>query len=305
MKRAYLIDRESLGGGMEYIRRKIAAHAGDECAVFFSCKGECTARNMNRWGAGEIHANHLKALFQLFRNPFVRPRAKVVFTVHGLHLRKYGFLPKTVPNRLKRALRLSLERWLYAKCDRIVALTPTDAADVKRLYGENLPVDIEPNSVDKADFLREEGMPLKYAECEFAYICIARFDFPKGIDVLIEAASLAQDQLRGSSRRILLIGDGPEYGSMKRLAAERGVEDVVEFAGAIPNAGAYMKCAGCVVSPSRWEGMPYLMLEAVAKGCKVIASDCPGNRDVLAGYPDARFFPVEDARALAKLLAEG
>ena len=39
-----------------------------------------------------------------------------------------------------------------------------------------------------------------------------------------------------------------------------------------------------VVSPSRWEGMPYLMMKARALGCRVLATDCPGNRDVLAGY---------------------
>lgn len=38
-----------------------------------------------------------------------------------------------------------------------------------------------------------------------------------------------------------------------------------------------------LVAPSRWEGMPYLLLEAVARGRRVIAFDCPGNRDVLKG----------------------
>ena len=39
-----------------------------------------------------------------------------------------------------------------------------------------------------------------------------------------------------------------------------------------------------VVLPSRWEGMPYLMMKARALGCQILASDCPDNRDVLAGY---------------------
>ena len=47
MKTAYLIDRDSVGGGMEYIRRQIAAHPGDESRVFFSCRGECAAAKMN------------------------------------------------------------------------------------------------------------------------------------------------------------------------------------------------------------------------------------------------------------------
>ena len=135
MRRAYLIDRNSVGGGMEYIRRQVAAHPGDECRVFFSDRGECTAAKMDEWGADVVHANHLKALLQLLRNPFARPRGKIVFTVHGIHLRKYDFLPRTFANRTKRWLRLRVERWLYGRCDRLIALTQTDAADMQRLYG--------------------------------------------------------------------------------------------------------------------------------------------------------------------------
>ena len=56
------------------------------------------------------------------------------------------------------------------------------------------------------------------------------------------------------------------------------------FAGAIPEAERHLKCASAVVSPSRWEGMPYLMMKARALGCRILATDCPGNRDVLTGY---------------------
>jgi len=303
MKVAYLTDRDSVGGGMEYIRRQIAAHPGDESRVFFSCRGECTAAKMDAWGADVIHANHLKALAQLFRRPFKKPRGKVVFTVHGIHLRKYDFLPKTLANRLKRLLRLLLERRLYRKCHRLIALTETDAADVQRLYGPGLPVVVEPNAVDPAEFVKAvEG--LRYGPDEFAFVCIARFDFQKGQDVLISAIALAQDALRKAGRRTLLVGGGGTFDEVRRVAEDKGVSDLVEFAGEIPDAGVYMTCGEMLVAPSRWEGMPYLLLEAVARGRSVIASDCPGNRDVLKGYTAARLFPVEDAAALASLMTE-
>ena len=57
-----------------------------------------------------------------------------------------------------------------------------------------------------------------------------------------------------------------------------------------------------LVVPSRWEGMPYLLLEAVARGQAVIASDCLGNRDVLKDYAAARLFKVEDVDGLASLM---
>ena len=302
MRRAYLIDRDSVGGGMEYIRRQIAARPDDESRVFFSCRGECAAAKMNAWGAEVIHVNHLKALVQLFRNPFARPRGKVVFTVHGIHLRRYDFLPKSFANQMKRWLRLWLERWLYRKCDKIIALTETDAADIQRLYGPGLPVAVEPNVVDMAEFAAVPREELRYRPDEFAFACIARFDFQKGQDVLVRAIALAQDALRKASWKTLLVGGGQTFDEIKRLAESEGVADLIEFAGEIPHAGVYMTCARVLVAPSRWEGMPYLLLEAVARGRRVIASDCPGNRDVLNGYSGADMFPVEDAVCLARLL---
>ena len=304
MRRAYLIDRDSVGGGMEYIRRQIAAHPSDEAHVFFSERGDCTAATMNAWGADLVHVNHLKALVQLFRNPFARPRGKVVFTVHGIHLRKYDFLPKTVANRLKRGLRLWLERRLYRKCNQLIALTETDAADIQRLYGPGLPVVVEPNVVGRTEFVGIPREGLRYRPDEFAFVCIARFDFQKGQDVLMRAIALAQDALRRTSRKTLLIGGGQTLDEMKRLAVKEGVADIIEFAGEIPDAGVYMTCARILVAPSRWEGMPYLLLEAVARGRNIIASDCPGNRDVLKDYAAARLFKVEDAEGLAALMAE-
>ena len=288
---------------MEYIRRQIAAHPHDECRVFASARGECTAGKMNAWGADVVHANHLKALVQLFRNPFTRPRGKVVFTVHGIHLRKFDFLPKTLSNRIKRFLRLSLERRLYRKCDELIALTETDAADIRRLYGTDLPVRVEPNAV-AADELTQSTSALRYQPEAFAFACIARFDFQKGQDILLLAIAQAQDKMRAYGRRTLLIGGGPTLEDMKSLAEDSGISDIVEFAGEIPDAGVYMTCAKKLVAPSRWEGMPYLLLEAVARGASVIASDCPGNRDVLKDYAAAELFPTGDVARLAGLLSE-
>ena len=302
MKIAYLIDRDSVGGGMEYVRRQMAIHPDGQCRVFFADRGACTAAGVNAWGADVIHVNHLKALLQLFRNPFVRPQGKVVFTVHGIHLRKYDFLPKSFSNRAKWFIRLSLERWLYQKCDQLIALTETDAEDIKRLYGENLPVVVEANSIDVSSLKNPVG--LKYCENEFAFVCIARFDFQKGQDILVKAIDLAQQELRALGKKTLLIGGGATLEETKRFVDEKGIADLVEFAGEIPDAGVYMTCGQTLIAPSRWEGMPYLLLEAVARGRRVIASDCPGSRDILRDCSNAKMFPVEDSDRLAELMVE-
>ena len=288
MKIAYLIDRNSLGGGMEYIRRQIAAHPNDECRVFLSERGECTARRMDEWAAEEIVVSHLKALLQLLGNPFRRPKGRVTFVVHGIHLRKYvwrrneggGLIEAALPFWLRRGL----EAWLYHRCDRIVALTPTDRDDILRLYGRGLRVDVEPNTLDGWVAKLSDSLPAGI-EGPFKYLCIGRFDYPKGQDRWIrEISKKEKGKRKKCGGRTLFIGDGPTLAECKRLAEELGVEDLCVFAGAIPEADRYLECAEVVVSPSRWEGMPYLMMKARALGCRILATDCPGNRDVLTGY---------------------
>ena len=190
---------------------------------------------------------------------------------------------------------------LYRKCDKLIALTETDAEDIKRLYGENLPVVVEANSIDVSCLKPPVG--LRYGENEFAFVCIARFDFQKGQDILVKAIDLAQQELRASGKRALLIGGGASLEETKRFVDEKGIADLIEFAGEISDAGVYMTCGQTLIAPSRWEGMPYLLLEAVARGRRVIASDCPGNRDVLKNYAHATLFSVVDYIALAGLLS--
>jgi glycosyltransferase involved in cell wall biosynthesis len=302
MKIAYLIDRDVLGGGMTYIYRKISEHSNDDCQIFFSEKGECTATAMNDWGAEIIYVNHLRALLQLYRNPFVRPHGRVIFVVHGIHLRKFDFLPKTFSNQLKRYLRLCLESILYRKCDTLIALTEIDATDIHKLYGTDLRIIVEPNSLDVSSLRLAED--LRFEVDQFAFVSIARFDFAKGLDILIKAIALAQNRFRQIGATVLMIGSGPTFEDIKQLVNTSGISDLVVFTGEIKDAGVYMMCGRTLVSSSRWEGMPYLLLEAVARNRRVIASDCSGNKAVVDGYALAKTFAVENVKELSELMIE-
>lgn len=289
MKVAYLIDNESIGGGCEYIARKSAARqaVGDVCCTFYSKRGECRSASLDAWGADEIVVNHLKALVQLLGNPFRRPKGRVTFVVHGIHLRKYAWRRKEggglIETVLPYWLRRWMEAWLYHRCNRIVALTESDQADILRWYGHSLKVEVEPNSLKGWVPRLAEGLP-PGATGSFDYICIGRFDYQKGQDRWIEKIKNEELRMKNNGWRTLFIGDGSTLVECKSLAKKLGVVDRCVFAGAIPEAERYLKCAPVVVSPSRWEGMPYLLMKARALGCRILATDCPGNRDVLAGY---------------------
>lgn len=296
MRIAYLIDKEAVGGGNAYIAHERAAHTADETAVFYAAKGECRAARLNAWKPDLTIVNHLRALLQLYANPFVKPRGEVVFIAHGIHLRKFDFLPKTPVNRLKRFLRLTLERFLYAKVDSLVALNTQDAELLRTLYRFKGPISVKPNTVP---------VPAEAPRVpDYAFVSVGRFDFPKGQDILLEAISKAQNALRAAGKRTLLVGGGATLEPMKALAAARGISDLVTFAGEIPNGAAEMTRGKIFVAPSRWEGSPYAVLEALARGLKVIGSACPGNTDFIHDGENGWLFPVCDTDALAKLLEE-
>ncbi len=295
MKVALLNNNESLGGGTTYLRELTRALAS-ECTfkTFLSSRGECAAEIVNAWQPDVIHVNHLRALLQLFKFPWLRVKAPVVFVVHGIHLRKFDFLPRTFTNRLKRFLRLSLERALYKKCAALIALTESDREKIHQLYGDHLNVVTISNGIAPTS-------PVAIPTDHF-FICIGRFSFPKGQDVLLEAIARVQDQLRKENRRTLFIGDGETLGAGKAFARAHHIEDLVTFAGSLPNAAALLSRGHILVAPSRWEGLPFLLLEAGAQEKLVLASNCPGNRDIITDGQTGFIFPTGDSAALAALL---
>lgn len=298
---AFLIDAPAVGGGLEYVRQlSEGLSAADEGRVFCSSRGDCTARRVNAWNPDVIHVNHLRALVQLFACPWRRPKAPVVFVVHGIHLRKYDFLPHSSGNRLRRWLRRAAERSLYRKCAALVVLTEADRVAVHDLYGASRNVVRISNGVS-ARPCDGASAPMS-GEPPFACLCIGRFDFQKGQDILLAAIARAADRLRTRHRRTLFIGDGKTLPELKRRAHADGLDDLVAFAGALPNAAALLSRGRVLVAPSRWEGLPFLLLEAGLRRKAVIASDCPGNRDVIADGVSGRLFPTGDAAALSALL---
>lgn len=128
----------------------------------------------------------------------------------------------------------------------------------------------------------------------------ARLAPQKGIDVLIEAMS----RLGGSSgMRLDLFGDGPERARLRTKCIELGVADTVCFRGWSNDVIGELGEHDLLVLASRNEGMPYVVLEAMASGIPIIATDVPGTVEALdggrLGTVVARDAPAELTRALA------
>ena len=78
-----------------------------------------------------------------------------------------------------------------------------------------------------------------------------------------------------------IIGSGEEYESLKEHAQKFGVSERVHLLGYIPDADQYLRAFDIFLLPSKKEGLPYVLLEAGLAGLPVVASDLPGNHDII------------------------
>ncbi len=105
--------------------------------------------------------------------------------------------------------------------------------------------------------------------------------------------------------RLIIGGEGRQRGKLLQLARHLGVSDDIDLPGFLANPYAYMRRAKVFALTSICEGMPVVLIEAMACGTPVVSTDCPsGPREVLGDGRYGHLVPVGDSSALAKKLAE-
>lgn len=132
---------------------------------------------------------------------------------------------------------------------------------------------------------------------------VGRVTVQKGVDVLLKA--LADAAVRALDWHLDLAGDGPQLEEYKAQAADLGITERITFHGWLTREQVrpLFDTADVLVLPSRYEGMPIVVLEAMGCGLPVIATDIPGTRELIQEGETGHLVPVEDAAALAKALA--
>lgn len=128
-------------------------------------------------------------------------------------------------------------------------------------------------------------------------LAVGRLVPQKGFDLLIEAfAAVAQ---RHPDWSLVIVGQGPEEARLRGMAGGLLGRGTVTFQGAVTDLERFYRSAGLFVLPSRFEGFPNALLEAMASGCAVIAANCPaGPAEIVRQGIDGVLVPPEDVRAL-------
>ncbi len=208
-----------------------------------------------------------------------------------------------------KALAVRLERLQFRSMDSLIAVSHELGGDLVK-HGKISPRDIAviPNGVDPSAIARKAGEPLDhpwFAPGEPPVIlAIGRLCRQKNFAQTIRAFALLR---RDRMARLVILGSGTDAqrDALQRLADDLGVGQDVWFAGYQPNPFRFLARARLFVMTSRWEGASNVLVEALACGLPIVATDCPtGVREVLDGLPTGRLVPVGDATATADAMRE-
>ena len=123
---------------------------------------------------------------------------------------------------------------------------------------------------------------------------VGRLTYQKGFDILIQAFAM----LPGTDCFLLIVGEGEEMENLQQLSQDLGVDDRViltDFRSDIPE---LLQIIDYYVQPSRWEGMPNTLLEAMASGRPIIASDVDGIRELIQNNEQGWLVPPENPVSL-------
>jgi glycosyltransferase involved in cell wall biosynthesis len=169
-----------------------------------------------------------------------------------------------------------------------------------------------PGSVDSEKFRPAPERRPDPERPERTIICVARLEYIKGIDILLHAwgrmISTTSEWHVPLKPTLRLVGTGKLQPQLERIAAELNIQDSVEFLGLRLDVVDLLQEAWGFVLPSRNEGMPNALLEAMACGLPCIATRVSGSEDVIVDGVNGMLVeseqPVEMARALRCLIED-
>jgi glycosyltransferase involved in cell wall biosynthesis len=209
---------------------------------------------------------------------------------------------------VERAWHLTVERYTHPWCRYVVGNSPSVVAHLARRAGVPphrlvlVQGGIDPEPIRQSVPIDRASLGLN-AEAPVV-LWTGRLDPVKRVDDLILAATQLVRQ--AIPLQLLIVGEGSEQPRLQKLVGESGMTDHVHFAGRRSDVPRLLQTADLFVFPSRTEGLPNSLLEAMAAGLPIVATNVPGNRDVLTDgktgllVPPCR--PYQLAAAMLKLL---
>jgi glycosyltransferase involved in cell wall biosynthesis len=177
-------------------------------------------------------------------------------------------------------------------CEQIVGLPPHKTVVIPN--GVDVPRFAQAHPVDWTQF----GLPSSAQ----VLIAIGRLEPQKGMDDLLTAMMLVAP--RAEPCHLVIVGDGPDRAELERRAKEPQIAGRVRFLGRRDDVPNLLRAAMGLISPSRWEGMPNVVLEAMASAKPVIATRVEGSQELVQPGRTGWLVPPRDPQALAEAILD-
>jgi glycosyltransferase involved in cell wall biosynthesis len=214
---------------------------------------------------------------------------RIVSTPHGWSAVRAG---------LKLQIYEFLNRLAFFFMDAVVPLSPDLFNGLERWPGLGSKLVLIQNGVD----LREidgilqavESDPERDTSDQFKVGYVGQLIPRKGLDVLLQAFA----RLKHARKRLFIVGDGPQKAELESLAESLGEKQTTEFLGFRSDRIRLLQGWQAFVLPSSLEGIPRCLLEAMASGVPIIASDIPGCRELIKPGETGLLFAPGDVETL-------
>lgn len=208
------------------------------------------------------------------------------------------------PN-FKTRLRGALIRFFFRRADQVCAVSSGSAADLAEFLGvatDRVAVTYI-GTVDDEFRSKAQQEPshawLKQSEIPVV-VSVGRLSPEKNFKLLIESVKQAQGK---KILRLVIFGEGPERQNLEGVVTRLGMKDSVALPGYSANPAAELSHAACFVLSSTREGLPTALVEALAAGVPVVATNCPsGPEEILEGGKWGMLIPMNDADAMARAI---
>jgi glycosyltransferase involved in cell wall biosynthesis len=250
-------------------------------------------RQRNAFQPTVLHANGLH--FQTSAAGAFLQRRTSMPMVSTMHLARAEHLPAGL-RAATSIYERSVGRFILRSSSAVIAVSRSVAHHALRLGVPRERIHVVPNGVDHRRFhpAGEAAEPRRRP----LVLVVGRLISNKGPQVAIQALR----NLPNGSADVVFIGEGPLRKKLERVVDQSGLRDRVRFEGHSKDVDGWLRRADVLVRPSFTEGLPLTVLEAMASGVCVIASDIPGNTDLVRHGETGLLFPVGDACSLAARL---
>ena len=217
----------------------------------------------------------------------------------------HGYLFDDDGSRRSR-LYLAFEKLVRCRTD-LLAVMNRDDAEIAEKYslGRKI-VFINGMGLDPAPFAPVGGDTVQTLRSEWGasdetvvFLCVGEFSPRKNQQCILEACAL----LKGKDHHMVFAGDGELLEDCKKLAEKLEISDKMTFLGHFSDTNRLYRSCDCLISASRFEGLPFNVMEAVYCGTEILVSDVKGSRDLAEAY-GGRTFPYGGARELAALMQD-